>query len=391
MSPSLPFPSDPAAFTPIAGQQPAGLAIPRLDLIREEHRAFRSEVGGGFWVLTRYEAIVAALQDHELFSNAAVSVFDPEPRYRWIPEMLDPPEHTEWRRRLRPLFAPGRIAAMETHIRATCAALVRELAGRGECDFVPDFARRFPTTIFLELMGLPVERLETFLAWEDAILHAPPAPDRREARMAAMGEVSACFAELIRERRAEPRDDLVSVAAGWDVPEEDLLALCLLLFLAGLDTVTAQLSFAFWHLSEHPAERAALVAEPARIPAAVEEFVRAYSIVLPGRKLTRDAVVEGCPMRAGEMVLLPLTMANRDPGAFPDAAEVVLDRAKNRHLGFGAGVHRCLGAHLARAELRIALEEWHRVIPDYQVSGEVVEHVYQLLGLDHLPLRWATG
>lgn len=378
-------------FNPITGKQPVGLAIPRLDELRERHAAFRSTVGDGFWVLTRYESIMSVIRDTGLFSNAAISVFDPDPAYRWIPEMLDPPEHTPWRRRLRPLFSPSRVAAMEPYLRESCAAIVRELAERGECDFVRDFARRYPTTIFLELMGLPVERLETFLVWEDVILHGSLTDDWAAPRDAAMAEVTACFTDLIQRRRAHPEDDLVSTVAAWDVPEEELLGLCMLLFLAGLDTVTAQLAFAFWHLAEHPAERAALTAEPLRVPAAVEEFMRAYTIVLPGRKLTRDAEVEGCPMKAGDMVLLPLTMANRDPRAFADAGEVVLDREKNRHLGFGAGTHRCLGAHLARAEMRIAIEEWHRVIPDYRVSGEVVEYVYQVLGLDNLPLTWTAS
>ncbi|MFI6516478.1 cytochrome P450 [Spirillospora sp. NPDC050679] len=381
-------------FNPLAGRRRAGETARLLDALRDEHRAFRSSFGKGFWVLTRHEDILAAHKDPGLFSSASVTALDPDPSYRWIPEMLDPPEHTVWRRLLRPHFAPAAIEAMEGRVRAHCAELVGEIAAKGACEFVTDFAQRFPTVIFLELMGLPAERLAEFLAWEHAILHGPP--DANRARLAAMGEVVAMFTGLIAERRADPRDDLVSAALTWridgaPVPEEDLLAFCLLLFMAGLDTVTGQLSYTFWHLATHPEDRAVLRERPEAVPDAIEEFLRAHSIVLPGRRLTRDAEVAGCPMKAGDMVMMPLTMANRDPAVFADPARVVLDRTANRHLAFGAGPHRCLGAHLARLELRVALEEWHRRIPDYALDGEAVEHAYGLLGMDELPLRWTAS
>lgn len=392
--------SDPAYpsldFNPLAGERPVGRTARLMDELRELHPGFYSRFGKGFWVLTGYDDILAVLQDPATFSSKAVNALDPEPRYRWIPEMLDPPEHTAWRRLLRPHFAPAAVKAREERIREHCAGLVEELAGRGSCDFVTDFAMRYPSVIFLELMGLPVERLDTFLGWEHTILHGPPS--RNPGRLAAMQKVTEMFAELVAERRAEPRDDLISAAVTWtidgeQVSQDDLLALCLLLFMAGLDTVTQQMSYMFWHLAMHPADRAKLLERPELVPTAIEEFVRAYSIVLPGRKLTRGAEKAGCPMAAGQTVMLPLTMANRDPAAFPEPGRVILDREPNRHLGFGAGPHRCLGAHLARLELRIALEEWHRRIPDYRIAedGQAVEHAYGLLGLDALPLTWSAG
>ncbi|GAA2720160.1 cytochrome P450 [Actinocorallia aurantiaca] len=380
-------------FNPLAGGQPVGTTAEIMDGLRAEHRAFHSTYGKGFWVLTRYDDILAAFQDPELFSSASVNALDPHPRYRWIPEMLDPPEHTRWRRLLQSHFAPAAVRAREPRIREHCAALIAGLAADGGCDFVSDFATPFPSVIFLELMGLPVERLETFLAWERAILHGPPAANPE--RVAAMGQVTGMFAELIEQRRSDPGDDLLSDAVTWTldgepVPDEDLLAMCLLLFMAGLDTVTSQLSYAFWHLAAHPADQKALREDPSLIPSAIEEFMRAYSIVLPGRKVTRDTEFAGCPMKAGDMVMLPLPAANRDPGAFPDPTRVDLRRDPNRHLGFAAGPHRCLGSHLARTELRIALEEWHRAVPDYRLPhpDAALEHTYGLLGLDTLPLTW---
>ncbi|MBO2457953.1 cytochrome P450 [Actinomadura violacea] len=381
-------------FDPFGDPRPAGTTHPMLDGLRERCPAFHTPAQQGFWVLTRHADILAAYQDTAVHSSRAVAVIDPNPRYRWIPVMLDPPEHTMWRRLLRPLFTPARAAAMEGAVRRRCAELVDDLAARGSCDFVEDFARRFPSAVFLEFMGLPVGRLEEFLEWEYAILHAPSAGS---GRAEAMGRVAALFQELIAERRRDPRDDVVSAALAFEpdgrpVTDDELLQLCTLLFLAGLDTVTAQLSYSFWHLARHDADRARIAADPSIVPDAVEELLRVYSPVLPARRLKADTEVHGCPMKAGEMVMLPLAMANRDPRAFPDPRTVDFDREQNRHIAFGAGPHRCLGSHLARLELRVALEEWHRRVPDYRIADGATptEHASLILGLDTLPLTWTA-
>ncbi len=380
------------AFDPFAAPHPAGQSHWQLDQLREECEAFRSTARSGFWTLTRYDDILAALQNPELFSSRAIAVIDPDPAYQWIPVMLDPPLHTTWRRLLRPFFTPATAAAMQADITRRCNALIDDLIERGSCDFVADFARRFPTTIFLELIGLPTERLEEFLAWEYAILHPPASA---EGRVEAMMQVTDCFTELIAARRAQPREDLISAATtftidGRPVTDDELLQLCVLLFLAGLDTVAAQLSYTFWHLAGHDADRARIITDPDVIPDAVEELLRAYTLTLTARKLTTDTDLLGCPMKAGDMVMLPLSMASRDPRIFSDPATVDFDRETNRHLAFGAGPHRCLGAHLARLELRTALREWHRRIPDYHITpdSQPLEHASLVLGLDTLPLTW---
>ncbi|HEU5156066.1 MAG TPA: cytochrome P450 [Streptosporangiaceae bacterium] len=397
-SPDHPAPPYPVLdFNPAPGVRAAGETHALFDELRERGPAFRSGFGPGFWVLTRYDVVLAAYQDPELFSNAAINVMFPDPAYRWIPEMLDPPEHTVWRRLLRPLFTPARAQRMRDRIRRHCAGLVDDLAGRGSCDFVADFARKYPTIIFLEFMGLPTDRLPEFLDWADAILHQPASPDMAAARRRAMGRLADFFTELIALRRRDPKDDIVSTAIsfridGKPVSDADLLSLCVLLFLAGLDTVTAALSYAFWHLARHPADRDRITAEPGIIPSAVEELLRAYAFVIPGRKVTRDTTFHGCPMKGGDMVMLPINAATRDARAFPDPRVVDFERHPNHHIAFGAGPHRCLGAHLARQELRIALAEWHARIPEYRVPEEalVVEHVDQVLGLNNLPLTWAA-
>ncbi|MEV0667086.1 cytochrome P450 [Actinomadura luteofluorescens] len=379
-------------FDPFAGPRPAGTAHGRMDELREAHPAFRSTAGPGFWVLTRYDDILAAFQDPETFSSRAIAVIDPDPAHQWIPVMLDPPLHTTWRRLLRPFFTPVAAAVLRDRITRHCAALIDGFASRGACDFVTDFARLYPTAIFLELVGLPTERLEEFLGWERAILHSRPSTGGRAEAMAAL---TACLTELIRDRRARPREDLVSAATrftvdGRPVTDDELLQMCVLLFLAGLDTVAAQLSYTFWHLAREDADRARLVSDPDVVPDAIEEFLRVYAPVLPARKLTRDVELRGCPMKAGEMVMLPTAMATRDPRAVPAAATVDIDRPPSRHLAFGAGPHRCLGAHLARLELQIALREWHARIPDYRIApgAAPVEHASLVLGLDTLPLTW---
>jgi cytochrome P450 len=288
------------------------------------------------------------------------------------------------------------MADMEDKVRARAAEIIDRFAHQGRCDGKKDFAEPYPTSIFLELMGLPVGETPQFLDWENAILNTPAEEDPdRSIAMKAMNEVMAYFSELIGRRRVDPRDDLVSAALSWEIDgakirEEDLLSLCLLLFMAGLDTVTCQLAWSLYHRASVPEDRARIVADPSLIPGAVEEMLRAYTIVRPSRKVTRDIEFHGCPMKAGDMVFLPLSGACRDPEVFPGGDKVIIDRSPNNHIAFGAGPHRCVGSHLARRELRVALEEWHRRIPDYRIpdDAEIKEYGGGELGIVSLPLVW---
>ena len=380
-------------FNHMGGPYPAGTYFQMYDELRAKHASFRSTDSQGYWVMTTYDNILGTLQRPDVFSSAAIVVTDPNPPYLWIPEMLDAPAHGKWRTLLGPFFSPARVATMEARMRQLCAELVDDCAKRQSIDFLTDFASRFPTQIFLELMGLPIEDTDRFLAWEAVILqgNAELDPDRSKA-MAAMMEVMGYFAELLELRRREPRDDLISAAVTWQIDgtpisDGELQSFCLLMFMAGLDTVAMQLCWTWLHLASHPEDRQRIVAEPELIPDAVEEFLRVFAFVLPARKVTEDIEWNGCPMKAGDMVLLPLNSSNRDDAEFDSATTVELDRAPRRHLAFGAGPHRCLGSHLARQQLIVAMREWHRRIPDYHLTpGEtVVEHGGQL-GVDSLPL-----
>ena len=208
--------------------------------------------------------------------------------------MIDPPEHGKWRHLLGLYFSPGRIRGMEDEQRMFARDLIEGFRQSGRCDFYSDFAAVFPTTIFLQIMGLPIAKLSDFMGWEAKILHqsAKTDPDHSIA-IAAMSEVIGYFSELIAEKRADPseraHDDIVSHAIDWRIdgeapPDADLLSCMLLLFMAGLDTVASQLSYSSLHLATHEADRARIVAEPATIPHAVEELVRTYSIVQTGGK-----------------------------------------------------------------------------------------------------------
>jgi cytochrome P450 len=365
--------------------------------LRAEGRAFRSDIGGTYdlWYLLRYDDIRAALQDYELFSSRSVQYLGDSPQ-RMLPEELDPPEHAKYRRLLNSPLAPNAVRARSGQVRAFCVSLVEDIAPGGECDFLADFAQRFPTTIFMDLMGLPADKTAEFIASAQTVLHltGDQDPDFSKRASAAM-EIIADLGAAVASRRAEPRNDLItrllnSTVDDRPLTDDELYQLGFLLFLAGLDTVANVLTYTFRCLAGNPSLRRLLRAEPDRIPDAVEEFLRLFSIASTVRVVTRDGEFAGCPMKAGDRVVLPTASAARDGDQFQDPDEFRLDRFPNPHLAFGAGPHRCPGAHLARLELRIALEEWHRLIPDYELAADppVTEYVGPVAGLTALPLRW---
>jgi len=370
----------------------------RYDRLRElapVHRGVAGPQEHPFWLVSEMSYIRECFQAPEVFSNSAITPHTPDPKYLQIPEMLDGRRHQRWRQLLGPFFAPGAVTRYKPRVHEVINEILDEVAPRGECDYVADVALRFPNTVFMEIMGLPVADAAVFQEWETAILHGGNTSSPQA--QAAMQEVMDYFAGLIQRRREDPRPDIVSAATTWRIDGEpisdgDLLAFCLLMFMAGLDTVAMQLSYSMLHLARHPEDRRRLVADPALWDGAVEEFLRYYAFVAPGRKVMADTEIAGCPVKAGEMLFMPLASANRDPKEFPDADKVIIDRTENRHLAFGAGPHRCLGSHLARQELLIGLTEWHKRIPDYEPDPAItiLEHGGQV-GLNNVPLRWPVG
>jgi cytochrome P450 len=367
------------------------------DPLREAHPFFLASGGPDrIWVATRYDAIHEALQHPELFSSRSVTPYEAVDAHRWIPEELDPPEHTAYRQLLTPFFTPGKVKEMTPRIRSWCVELIDGFAGDGHCELIGQFARRYPTYIFMGIMGLPEQEADMLLDWADRLLHTSGADDPDGSiRGGAAVTISEYLTSLIAARRAEPRDDLVTFLTqaeidGAPIPEQELLEACFLLYMGGLDTVAGELGCFFRHLAEHPEHRAQLVSEPALVPAAVEEMLRYYSIVMTGRVVTTDVEFHGCPMRAGDRLQMPLASAGRDQREFPGESEVDFQREINRHMAFGAGPHRCLGSHLARAELAIALEEWHTRIPSYRLADPdtIRVHAGGVAGYDRLDLVW---
>lgn len=371
------------------------------DTLRASTPLGRSTEAQGYWVLANNEYIVEALQNPQVFSNSAVMPLMPEPSFKWIPEMLDAPEHTKWRRLLAGWFSPGRINAMEPSIREHCRALIERFRERGNCEVIGEFTSQFPTVIFLQVLGLPTEDLPQFLAWVDEMLHVDENDPELVKMQAAQAATTAYLAEAVRTRRADSSlrgDDIISAALEWEIDgeritDDDLLSCLLLLLQAGLDTVSAQLSYIFYHYARFPEDRMLTAFDTAKIGVAVEEFLRGYTIVRTGRKVMEDIDFHGCPMKKGDMVSIPLVAAARDEAVTPDAESIDLERAPFRNLAFGAGPHRCLGSHLARLELSVAIEEWHKVIPEYTIAGDAVltEHGGAAgWGIDELPLVWQT-
>ena len=370
------------------------------DGYRQQSRAFRSDAAGwDVWYLLGFDEVREAFQRSDLFSSRVVIPFAPEKdQMPWIPLTLDPPEHQKYRRLLNPWFSEATAKEITPRVRERCIELIESFRSAGRCDLVNHFARLYPTTIFMKIMGLPVEESGKFLGWIDEMMHTTDAADPdRSIRMRAQQTVAQYLGELINARRKDPRDDLVTYLTRATVDDRpltdmELLAISFLLYMAGLDTVAGMLTYIFRHLAEHPEHRKTLRERPESIPDAVEEFLRYYAIVTTSRVVTRDTEFGGCPMRAGDRVVLPTAAANRDPQQIAEAEEFELGRSQNRHLSFGAGPHRCLGSHLARVELAVAIEEWHRRIPDYRIepAAKITQHVAGVAGLDTLPLVWET-
>lgn len=370
------------------------------DGYRQQSRAFRSDAAGwDVWYLLGFDEVREAFQRSDLFSSRVVIPFAPEKdQMPWIPLTLDPPEHQKYRRLLNPWFSEATAKEITPRVRERCIELIESFRSAGRCDLVSHFARLYPTTIFMKIMGLPVEESGKFLGWIDEMMHTTDAADPdRSIRMHAQQTVAQYLGELINARRKDARDDLVTYLTRATVDDRpltdmELLAISFLLYMAGLDTVAGMLTYIFRHLAEHPEHRKTLRERPESIPDAVEEFLRYYAIVTTSRVVTRDTEFGGCPMRAGDRVVLPTAAANRDPQQIAEAEEFELGRSQNRHLSFGAGPHRCLGSHLARVELAVAIEEWHRRIPDYRIepAAKITQHVAGVAGLDTLPLVWET-
>ncbi len=373
------------------------------DRLREESPVYFNTFAQGYWIFTREDAVRDIYKTPELFCSDSFTPWDPEPLYRFVPTQINPPEHIKYRRILNPWFSPRAMDDAEPIIRSLCRALVESTAPKGRCNLVKEFALRYPTEAFLGVIGVDTRHADMFVGWvEDFFAGLGGDAEALGPMAAALNSIREYWVAALDERRDEPEPragDLASylLHARYDderkLQDTEILDMLTVLVLAGLDTTRAELGYLFRHLATHPADRQALIDNPELIPSAVEEVLRYYTIIFgDGRKVTRDAEFYGVQLKQGDMVYGLVSGANRDPRAYEDADQFKLDRKRNNHMGFASGPHRCLGQHLARREMQIAVEEWLRVIPDFEIDGDAGDLVERgggsMMTLLDLPLVW---
>lgn len=363
------LPDDYYAATPMNVSRTAGMRH-----IRRPGPVYRV---GSIWFITSYDGVRYAQRNPELFSSA--KAFDiVNSAVTMIPIAVDPPQHAHYRRVLDPMFGPRRMDAMEPDLRAQVRGHIDSFAPLGSCDVVADLAYKFPTQAILTLFGLPLEHLPQFLGWVTGIikgadltsLGGEPAQSVIDCSFALFGFLQ----EQLELKRSHPGDDMLSSVLALDGDDAwtdaEILGLCFLIVLAGLDTVTGAIGFSLLNLATDPALRKRLIDDSGLISPFIEEMLRLEGPI-PGvpRRTTADVDVEGVHIPANSPVLLMLATANRDGPHAAHADDMDLT-AKPTHLGFGGGIHRCLGSHLARRELRLTIEEFNARIPDYRLAEE---------------------
>lgn len=374
--------------------------FPIWDQLRRTCPVAHSDRYGGTWLPVRHDDVAAVAYDTEHFTSRSVVVSEVRPGPDDLPAPIgiappitsDPPFHALARRLLLPAFAPKRVQELEPFTRELCRELLDGCAGRDEVDAAVDYAQHIPLRVIVRMLGFPQEDADIFrrfirMVLEDVDLTA-------EERMEQGGELDAYITARIDEHLADPRDDLTTFLLSAELDGQKLeldhvRGTMVLLMIAGIDTTWSAIGASLWHLASHPEDRQRLVREPGLLPTAVEEFLRAYAPVTMARLVAQDFEFEGCEMREGDWLLLPFPAANRDPEVFPDADRVVIDRVENRHAAFGLGIHRCIGSNLARMELTVAIEEWLRRFPDFELAdpGAVTWSAGQVRGPRRVPVR----
>jgi len=347
--------------------------------------------GSPAWVVRRAEDLRKIYLDTDTFSSKDFSPFSKLAGDTWIntPVEIDPPEHAKYRAFINPLFTPKAMAKLDEKIRSYAAEYVESVREKGSCEFMEDFAFEFPIKVFLELMDFPLSNTKQFLEWEYGLLHEMDMWKIAEATRNVVGFLR----EQIEDRRKNPRDDIISYALGVEIDgrkltEDELVGFSFNLFIGGLDTVSTNMGHQFLHLARNPQDQKLLKENPKLIPNAIDEMMRAYAAVTTFRTCTKETEFGGVKMMPGDKVMMSTTLAGRDPEEFPNPEQVSFDR-KPRLLSWGFGPHMCVGMHLAKREMRIAIEEFVNRIPEFSVKPDhQVEYHLGMIQPVTLPLVW---
>lgn len=390
-----------APFTLSLGSEaldPFEVLIPRMQAERPDifYAPGAHMTGAGAWVPKRADLVRQVMSDPGAFSSYKQAGFSMMLGEDWplIPSESDPPEHAEFRRLLLPLFTPKKMAELEGQIEQAARVLVHKLADRGHCDLVAEYSSQLPPMVFLGLMGLSVDGMGEFMPWVSELLHTrEPA-----TRLRAGQNIKQFLVDQIADRRRAPRDDFISYCAHARfkdrlLEEWEIISVVYQLYLGGLDTVAMSLGWYFKHLAENAANQQRLRDDPSLLPDALEELLRAYPIVTTSRVATRDVEVGGAAIKAGDYVMCSTPLVSRDASEYDRPDEVDFDRQNLIHMTFAYGPHRCVGSHLARRELAIALKVFLEHVPSFHrvSNGPLPLHLGALIGLNELPLAWSVG
>jgi cytochrome P450 len=373
---------------------------PIQDELRQRCPIAHTERFGGGWLPTRYEDVAAIAYDTDHFSSRSIIMsnfrppLDEAPVGGSPPISSDPPFHHDARRLLLPAFTKAAVARQEPATRAFCHSLIDAFGDRAVIDAASEYAQHIPIRVIADMLGFPPEdgpRFREFV--ENTLEGVNQEPDERIERVQ---ELFDYLLAQIRDHVDHPRDDLTTFLInvelyGSKLEAEHVAGTMALLLIAGIDTTWSAIGASLWHLAKTPRDRERLVAEPTLLPTALEEFLRAFAPVTMARLVKEDMNWHGADMKADDWILLSFPAANRDPAQFDRANEIVIDRQVNRHAAFGLGIHRCVGSHLARMELRVALEVWLERIPEFSLEdpAAVTWSAGQIRGPRALPLRIA--
>jgi cytochrome P450 len=371
---------------------------PIQDDLRQRCPIAHTERFGGGWLPTRYEDVAAIAYDTERFSSRAIIMGNFRPPREIAPVggsppiSSDPPFHHDARKLLLPAFTKAAVARQEPATRAFCHSLIDTFEGRDVVDAAYDYAQHIPMRVIADMLGFPAEDGPQFREFVENTLEGVNLPP--EERIARMTMLSDYLLAQVHDHIDHPREDLTSYLLnaelyGHKLEPWHVVGTMTLLLIAGIDTTWSAIGASLWHLAKTPQDLQRLVADPRLLPTAMEEFLRAYAPVTMARLVKEDMHWRGVDMKADDWILLSFPAANRDAAQFDRAGQVVIDREVNRHAAFGLGIHRCVGSHLARMELRVALEVWLARIPRFSLDNPsaVTWSAGQIRGPRALPLR----